>query len=109
MAELMPITSPLVLTSAPPELPGLIGASVCSRPEIEVAPALLRAAAERAAGSAAASLLDWMVRSLALMMPAVTEPCRPSGLPRASTVSPTCIGVAVAELRRLEAVETRWP
>jgi len=32
-----------------------------------------------------------MVRSLALMMPSVTEPSRPSGLPSASTVSPTCI------------------
>ncbi len=32
-----------------------------------------------------------MVRSLALMMPAVTEPSRPSGLPIASTVSPTSI------------------
>ena len=28
IAELMPISSPLRLTSAPPELPGLIGASV---------------------------------------------------------------------------------
>jgi len=31
-----------------------------------------------------------MVRCSALTMPAVTEPCRPSGLPMASTVSPTC-------------------
>ena len=28
MAELMPISSPFMLTSAPPELPGLIDASV---------------------------------------------------------------------------------
>ena len=29
LAELMPITSPFILSSAPPELPGLIAASVC--------------------------------------------------------------------------------
>ena len=48
------------------------------------------------------SLLDWMVRSFALMMPAVTEPSSPSGLPSARTVSPTCIwelSPSVAALR----------
>jgi hypothetical protein len=35
MAELMPITSPRVLTSGPPELPGLMAASVWRKSEIE--------------------------------------------------------------------------
>src|SRR5439155_118222 len=82
IALLMPITSPLVLTRAPPELPGLIGASVCNMPLIDWLPPLPR--------------WFWspptlMVRFLALMMPAVTEPSRPSGLPSARTVSPTLV------------------
>ena len=31
MALFMPMTSPRMLTSGPPELPGLIGASVCRK------------------------------------------------------------------------------
>ena len=86
MAVLMPITSPRVLTSAPPELPGLIGASVWSRPEIELTAWLCCWPGPAAAPSPAR-----MVRSRALRMPEVTEPWRPSGLPRASTWSPTCM------------------
>ena len=77
------MTAPLTLTSGPPELPGLIAASVWMK--------------------------SWMLRSLvfgsasvrpfALMMPDVTVKVRfsPSGLPTASTHSPTRERVAVAE------------
>src|SRR6266545_4346183 len=80
IAVLMPITWALRSTSAPPELPGLIAASVWMAPAMSVV-----------CGSA---WLRWsppseMVRSSALTIPEVTEPSRPSGLPIASTVSPT--------------------
>src|SRR5689334_5628170 len=90
IALLMPITWPLVLTSAPPELPGLIGASVCSRPEIVLLDCCCcccwpNGLLPNGLCGVCSSLLDWMVRSLALMMPAVTDPSRPSGLPSART------------------------
>ena len=69
MAVLTPITSPLALTSGPPELPGLIGASVCR--------AVPRWLPSRTS------------RSSALTIPEVTVPARPSGEPTASTGSPT--------------------
>ncbi len=76
IAELMPISSPLLLVSGPPEFPGLIGASVWI--------------ASRTA------LLSWTFvspvrtgRCMALTIPDVTVPLRPSGLPTATTSSPT--------------------
>ncbi|MNF17606.1 hypothetical protein D3C80_2211990 [compost metagenome] len=56
MRELMPITSPRRLNSGPPELPGLIGTSVCKN------------CIDSAPGNS---------RPLALTMPAVTELPKP--------------------------------
>ncbi len=72
----IPITSPVVVTSAPPLFPGLIGALVWIVPSSAVAGAVA------VAGSATA-------RPVAEMMPSVTLPDNPSGLPTASTTSPT--------------------
>ena len=77
MAELMPTSSPLRLTSAPPELPGLMAASVWM-------------ALSTAAPSPGAPLPADTGRFLALTMPVVTVPLRPSGEPMATTVWPTC-------------------
>ncbi len=64
----MPITSPSMLNSGPPELPRLIAASVWMK----------------------SSYGPWrMSRPRAETMPAVTVPPRPNGLPIASTQSPT--------------------
>ena len=72
IAVLMPTTSPRMFSSGPPELPGLIAASVCKtacdRPE--------------ATGKG---------RPIALMTPAVTVWARLNGLPIAITQSPGCI------------------
>ena len=75
MAELTPTSSPFMLTSAPPELPGLIAASVWI----------------------ASSTVFWFCASppaatgrlSALTMPVVTVPSRPSGEPIATTSWPT--------------------
>ena len=64
----MPINSPFVLMSAPPELPGLIDASVWMKSSYGPSP---------------------ITRPLALMMPVVTVCSRPYGLPIAMTDSPT--------------------
>ena len=69
-AVLMPISSPLALTSAPPELPTLMAASVWMKFSKVATP-------------------SWP-RPVALTMPWVTVCDRPSGLPMASTTSPTC-------------------
>src|SRR6266480_1519217 len=69
MAVLMPITWPERSTSGPPELPGLMAASVCKN---------------------LWNCCPMPLRSLALMMPAVTVACSPKGLPIAKTQSPTC-------------------
>src|SRR5262245_576263 len=70
IALLMPTTSPDMLTRGPPELPGLMAASVWRK----------------------SSKGPWPIeRPLALMMPAVTVCCRPNGEPIASTQSPTLI------------------
>ena len=71
-AELIPTTSPSALTSAPPELPGLIAASVWIRSNLRSP--------------------NWMERFKALITPAVTLPrnSSPSGLPIAIAGSPTC-------------------
>ncbi|OGT96272.1 MAG: hypothetical protein A3I79_00700 [Gemmatimonadetes bacterium RIFCSPLOWO2_02_FULL_71_11] len=74
IALLIPMTSPLRFTSGPPELPGLIAASVWMKSWI----------AYRAFSSTSPSSR----RPLALMMPAVTVKVKPSGLPTASTQSP---------------------
>ena len=75
IAPLMPITSPRMLTSGPPEFPGLIAASVWMKSEIAYWP-----------GSRLRSSRP--PRPLALMIPAVTVKSSPSGLPIASTHSP---------------------
>ena len=69
IAELMPMTSPVVLNSGPPELPRLIEASVCR--------------------NSSYGPLSLMARARAEMMPEVTVPPRPNGLPIAMTQSPT--------------------
>jgi hypothetical protein len=70
ICELMPTSSPVVLTSAPPELPWLMGASVCRKSS--------KLPSERP-----------VRRPLAEMMPAVTVWPTPKGFPTASTTSPT--------------------
>ncbi len=68
MAVFTPITSPLMLNIGPPELPRLMDASVCRK----------------------LSYGPWRIsRWRAEMMPAVTVPPRPNGLPIATTQSPT--------------------
>ena len=67
IAELMPTSSPCMFTSAPPELPGLIEASVWMK-------------------SSSPSPIPVLPR--ALMMPDVTVFPRPKGLPIAMTKSP---------------------
>ena len=75
IAEFTPISSPFMFTSAPPELPGLIAASVWM----------------------ASSTVFWLSASptvdtgrfSALMMPAVTVLSSPSGDPTATTLCPT--------------------
>jgi hypothetical protein len=69
MALLMPTSSPLRLISAPPELPGLMEASVWMK---------------------FSYLLPMPERPSALTMPEVTVWRRPKGLPMATTKSPTC-------------------
>ena len=69
IAVLMPISAPSRSTSAPPELPGLMAASVwMKKPE---------------------SLIPRLVRATAETMPLVTVWPTPNGLPTASTRSPT--------------------
>mmetsp|Transcript_18959 Transcript_18959/g.32631 ORF Transcript_18959/g.32631 Transcript_18959/m.32631 type:complete len:237 (+) Transcript_18959:3-713(+) len=72
VAVLMPTTSPAALSSGPPELPGLIAASVCMK--------------SRRLSGKPSSALDLL---MLLMMPTVTVLSRPSGLPRAMAQSPT--------------------
>ena len=75
IAVLMPITAPVESTSGPPELPGLIAASVW-----------MASITASASDSPASSRTG---RSSALTMPWVTVPARPSGEPMAITASPT--------------------
>src|SRR4051794_39030958 len=72
-AVLIPTTWPAALTSGPPELPGLMAASVCRRPD-------------------SVSVSVEIVRSLAETIPSVTVGLLPRSraLPMASTSSPTC-------------------
>src|SRR5436305_15271109 len=71
IGSLRPITCPLALISGPPELPGLIGASVWIAFEIVNAFGAL------------------IVRPTAETIPVVTVPGRLNGLPIAITLSPT--------------------
>ena len=73
IAELMPMTSPAMFTSGPPELPGLIAASVWIALMNEFS----------SAGPAETG------RFSALTMPVVTVDSSPSGAPTAITGSPT--------------------
>ena len=70
IAVLMPIRSPSMSTSAPPELPGLMAASVWMKEPLSEMPVSVRFRAE--------------------MMPLVTVWPTPNGLPMARTRSPTC-------------------
>ena len=74
-ADGTPMRSPEQFTSAPPLLPGLIAASVCSADT---------SSAERSSSAGTST-----VRSIALMMPEVTVPDSPSGAPIATTGWPT--------------------
>ena len=87
MAVLMPTTSPLELIRAPPELPGLMAASVWMASTTAVG---LEDCCELPKGSCDCSPPRVIARFTALTMPALTDPSRPSGLPMARTVSPTC-------------------
>ena len=69
MAVLIPIRWPCTSTSAPPELPGLMAASVCMKFSNVLIP-------------------SWE-RPRALTMPLVTVWPTPNGFPMASTTSPT--------------------
>ena len=71
----MPTSSPLVFTSAPPEFPWLIAASVCMKASTPLAPS---------------------ERALALTIPAVTVLLSPRGFPTASTHSPTLMSSLLA-------------
>ncbi len=71
IAVFMPIISPREFNSGPPELPGLIAASVWMTPAI------------------CSPEGDCSGRSSALMMPVVSVWSRPNGLPIASTFCPT--------------------
>jgi len=73
----MPITSPFESNSGPPELPWLIGASVWMKLSYGEA---------------------MMSRLSALTIPEVTDMPMPSGLPIASTGSPTCTLLLSAQL-----------
>src|SRR3954464_9490436 len=68
--ELMPITRPAASSSGPPELPGLMAASVCTAPGME-----------KPLGAS-------ISRPSAETMPVVTVPSRPNGLPMAIAASP---------------------
>ena len=70
IAVLMPTSWPLMLISAPPELPGLIAASVWMKKPKSDTPTCVRASAET--------------------MPLVVVWPTPNGLPMASTRSPIC-------------------
>src|SRR5918994_1173505 len=103
MAVLMPMTSPSALMSAPPELPGLMAASVwMASMTASVAP--LGSSPWSPKGESRGVSCSVIDRLSALTMPALTDPSRPRGLPMASTVSPTCRSALlprVASLRPL--------
>jgi len=71
MAVLIPITLPELSNSGPPELPGLIAASVWI------------------IFSSVSPPSPWISRLSELTMPVVSVPSNPNGLPMASTFCPT--------------------
>ena len=73
ICALIPMTLPVASSRGPPELPGLIAASVCTAPEIW-----------KPLGAV-------IVRPSAEMTPVVRDPCRPNGEPIAIAGSPTLI------------------
>ena len=96
IAVLMPTTSPFVLTRAPPELPGLIDASVWIAPAIS-GPWVVDCCWDGSWPNGSSGFCgvessedSSIVRFRALTMPAVTVPSSPNGAPIARTVSPTC-------------------
>ena len=76
IAVLMPMTSPRTFSNGPPELPGLIAASVCST------------FAKREPPLDSDTGND---REVALMTPTLTVCAKPNGLPIATTQSPDSI------------------
>src|SRR5579864_7123111 len=88
IAVVMPTTWPTSLTRAPPELPGLIAVSVW------ITLLMTLVDGDDCPGKPPYGWLlrlpTVIVRCSAEMIPEVTDPVRPSGLPMASTVSPTC-------------------
>ena len=80
----MPTSRPAVSTSAPPELPWLMGASVCRKSSKLPSPTPV-------------------ARPLALTMPIVTVWPTPRGLPNASTTSPTRVASESPNGERREA------
>ena len=84
MAVFMPIRRPALSNSGPPELPGLIAASVWITFLI------------------GRCVTDWISRPVALTMPFVSVWSRPNGLPMANADWPTCksadrpIGIGVS-------------
>ncbi len=87
----MPTTSPLRSTSGPPELPGLIAASVWIAGYVVL---WLDCCGWPGASCPSEELID-TGRFVALTMPLVTVASRPNGEPIATTFSPTAIFFAV--------------
>jgi len=77
IAVFIPMTSPLRFKSGPPLLPGLIAASVCRKSKYASPPPI------------GFSGTSFVVRPRAERMPADTVCVSPSGLPIATTQSPT--------------------
>ncbi len=84
ICELTPITRPLASSSGPPELPGLMAASVWITSSIWK------------------PLGAWISRPVPETMPEVAVRSRPNGWPIAITVSPTCTFVGVRERQRAQ-------
>src|SRR6476469_9399019 len=96
IAELIPMTAPFMSTSAPPELPGLMAASVCT--------ALITVSCDCPAASASPEVRTGRFR--AETMPDVTVAERPSGEPIATTGWPTARS---AELPSVAGVRPETP
>jgi hypothetical protein len=86
IAASTPMTSPFAFTSGPPELPGLMGASVWM-------------ASKNTWGATPDDCPGCTGRSTALTMPLVTVSARPSGEPTAMTGSPTATPVELPSVR----------
>ena len=84
VATLMPMRSPRKLMSGPPELPGLMAASVWIQSKVSSSPRERSSLGPR--------------RARELKMPRLTEPAYPKGLPKAMTVSPSKRSSSLANL-----------